>query len=82
MHRLGDVGALFIDSNDNDSGFVIHTDINGVVADLFDSLSCNLFKIDFGLGAYLSEDHADAVFDGTFAGYFRFGVLGETGIKD
>lgn len=82
VNRLSDIGALFIDGDDDDGGFVIHTNVNGVVADFFNGLSGNLFEVDFGLSADFTEDHADAVFDGTFAGDFGFGVLGETGVKD
>jgi hypothetical protein len=82
MDGLGDIWTLFIDGDNDDSSFVIHANVDGVVANLFDSLSCNLFEVDFSLGAYLAEYHADAIFDGTFTGYFRFGVLGETGIED
>ncbi len=79
---LGDIGALFIDGDDDDGSFVIHADVDGVVADFLDGLSGNLLEVDFGLGADLAEDHADAVFDGALAGDFGFGVLGEAGVED
>jgi hypothetical protein len=82
MDGLGDIGALFINSDDNDSSPVVHADFDGVVADFLDGLSGNLFEVDFGLCADFAEDHADAVFDGTLAGHLGLGVLGETCVED
>jgi hypothetical protein len=82
MDGLGDVGALLIHCDNYDGGFVVHTDIDGIVADFFDGLSGNLFKVDFSLGADLAKYHADTVFDGTFTGDFGLGILGKACVKN
>lgn len=70
MNALGDVRGLFVNGYNYDGGLIIHTDIGRVVADFLDGLPGNLFEVDFGLSADLSENHADGVLDGALTGDF------------
>jgi len=56
---LSNIGTLLINSYNNNSGFVIHTNFNGIVTNFFDGLSSDLLEVDFSLSADFTEDHAD-----------------------
>jgi len=45
-------------------------------------LSGYLLEIYVSIYAYLSENHAEGIFNSAFAGYFGVGILGETGVEN
>lgn len=59
MHTLSNFRGLLVDGDNNGCSFVIHSDFVGVVADLLNGLSGDLFKVDLTSGADLAENHAD-----------------------
>ena len=82
MDTLGNLWRLLIDGHDDGGSFVIHSNIDGVIADLLDGLSSDKFDVGFGSGTDLSEDHADRVLDCGLACHHGVGIFGETGIED
>jgi len=82
MDTLGNLGWLLVNGNDYSCGFVIHSNLIGIISNFLDGLSGNLFKVDISRGADLSENHADWVFNSTLACNFSVGIFLEAGIKD
>lgn len=68
MDSLGNIVRLGIDGDHNLGVFVIESFGDIVISDFFDGLSDDLFVDDVGVGGDFSEDHAQVVFDGGFAG--------------
>lgn len=82
VNSVSDLGRLFIESDNDCGSTIIHSDVDGVIADLFDGLTDDGLDVGFCCGADLPEDHADGVFDGSLACNHGVGVFGKAGIED
>ena len=68
---------------DNDRGcFVVHSNIDRIVANFLNGLSNDLLDVGVGFCADLSENHANRIFHGSLACYLRFWIFGEASVKD
>ena len=73
---------LTVDGNNYGGCFVVHSHISIIIADLFNGVPGDFFYVDGGIGVDLAEDHADWIFDGSFACNFGLGIFGEAGVED
>ena len=82
VNRLGNLRALFIYCNNYYSSFVVHSNINMIITNLFDSFSNNLLKINLSLSSNFSEYHTQWIFDSTLASDFRLRIFFKACIED
>lgn len=82
MDWLSNIWTLFINCNNDNCSFIIHTDINWIIANLFNSLSGNLFEVDISFCTNFTKYHTDWVLNWTFTCNFRIWILSKTSIKN
>ncbi len=82
MDWVGNLGRLLINCNDNGSHLMVHSDVYVVITNFFNSLSCNLFEIDFSSCTDLAEDHTDRILNGRLTSNFGIGILRKTSVQD
>lgn len=79
---VGDFWGLLFDGDQNRAGLVVATLFEGVVADVLDGFSDDLFVGDVSLGGDFTEDHDHIGLAGSLTGDLGFGVFSQTGIED
>mmetsp|Transcript_11903 Transcript_11903/g.24781 ORF Transcript_11903/g.24781 Transcript_11903/m.24781 type:complete len:221 (+) Transcript_11903:965-1627(+) len=82
INRLGNVGALLLNGDNDVAGLVIKALCGVVVANVADSVTDNLLVVDSGLGRDLTEDHDHASLAAGLASNTRGLVSSDAGIKD
>ena len=75
MHTLSNLRWLLVNGDNDSRSFIIHSDIIGVIANFFNSLSGNLFEVDITISTDLSENHTNRIFYSTLACNFGIGIF-------
>ncbi len=79
---LGNIWTLFINGDYNNGCFIVHTDLNWIITDFLNSLTCYLLEVDFGFSADLTEDHTYTILNWALTSNFWSWILCEAGIKN
>jgi hypothetical protein len=82
VQTLGDIGGLFLNSNQNVASLVVETLRGVIVSNILDGTSDDLLVVETGLGCDFTEDHNHPGFRSGLASYLGERVLGQAGIEN